>query len=94
MRAYEFTTDAKSGKTIKLALFSDVHFDSPDCDRVNLKKHLDFCLKDGGRVLLGTSIKRRYRVQGEPRRRLFGGARIRGYFSSYLIKKDGNAARK
>lgn len=56
MRAYEFTTDAKSGKTIKLALFSDVHFDSPDCDRVNLKKHLDFCLKDGRYILFGGDL--------------------------------------
>lgn len=56
MRAYEFTTDAKAGKTIKLALFSDVHFDSPDCDREILKKHLDFCLKDGRYILFGGDL--------------------------------------
>lgn len=52
MRAYQFVTDAKAGKVIKLGLFSDVHFDSPDCDRETLKKHLDFCLKDGRYILI------------------------------------------
>lgn len=56
MRAYEFITDAKAGKTIKLALFSDVHYDSPDCDREALKKHLDFCLKDGRYILFGGDL--------------------------------------
>lgn len=56
MRAYEFLTDAKAGKTIKLALFSDVHYDSPDCDRETLKKHLDFCLKDGRYILFGGDL--------------------------------------
>lgn len=52
MRAYQFVTDAKAGKVIKLGLFSDIHFDSPDCDRETLKKHLDFCLKDGRYILI------------------------------------------
>lgn len=52
MRAYQFVTDAKAGKVIKLGLFSDVHFDSPDCDRETLKKHFDFCLKDGRYILI------------------------------------------
>lgn len=56
MRAYEFTTDAKSGKIIKLALFSDIHYDSPDCDRETLKKHLDFCVKDGRYILFGGDL--------------------------------------
>lgn len=56
MKAYEFTTDAKAGKTIKLALFSDVHYDSPDCDKETLKKHLDFCLKDGRYILFGGDL--------------------------------------
>lgn len=56
MRAFEFTTDAKSGKTIKLALFSDIHYDSPDCDRETLKKHLDFCVKDGRYILFGGDL--------------------------------------
>ena len=56
MRAYEFMTDAKANKVIKLALFSDIHFDSPDCDRETLKKHLDFCLKDGRYILFGGDL--------------------------------------
>ena len=52
MRAYQFVTEAKAGKVIKLGLFSDVHFDSPDCDRETLKKHFDFCLKDGRYILI------------------------------------------
>lgn len=51
MKAFSWITTAKTGKVIKLALFSDVHFDSPDCDRETLKKHLDFCLKDGRYIL-------------------------------------------
>ena len=56
MRAYEFVTDAKTGKVIKLALFSDTHIDNPDCDKVTLKKHLDFCLKDGRYILFDGDI--------------------------------------
>lgn len=56
MRAYEFIADAKSGKTVKLALFSDIHFDSPDCDRETLQKHLNFCLKDQRYILFGGDL--------------------------------------
>lgn len=52
MRAYQFITPAKTGKTIKLGLFSDIHFDSPDCDRETLKQHFDFCKKDGRYILI------------------------------------------
>lgn len=52
MRAYQFITQAKAGKTIKLGLFSDIHFDSPDCDRDTLKQHFDFCKKDGRYILI------------------------------------------
>ena len=51
MKAFNWATPAKAGQVIKLALFSDIHFDSPDCDRETLKKHLDFCLKDGRYIL-------------------------------------------
>jgi hypothetical protein len=30
----------------KLALLSDIHWDNPKCDRVKLKDHLDYCLKN------------------------------------------------
>lgn len=56
MKCYEFITDAKSGKVIKLALFSDIHYDSPDCDRETLRKHLNFCLKDGRYILFGGDL--------------------------------------
>jgi Icc-related predicted phosphoesterase len=29
----------------ELAIFSDLHWDNPKCDRVKLKKHLDYCLE-------------------------------------------------
>ena len=51
MKAFSWVAPAKTGQTIKLALFSDIHFDSPDCDRETLKKHLDFCLKDNRYIL-------------------------------------------
>jgi hypothetical protein len=52
MKAFSWVAEAKAGKTIKLALFSDIHFDSPDCDKETLKKHLDYCLKDGRYILI------------------------------------------
>lgn len=56
MKAFSWVTPAKSGKIIKLALFSDIHFDSPDCDRETLKKHLDFCKKDGRYILINGDL--------------------------------------
>lgn len=56
MKAFSWVTTAKSGSVIKLALFSDIHFDSPDCDRETLKKHLDFCLQDGRYILFGGDL--------------------------------------
>lgn len=52
MKAFSWVAPAKAGQTIKLALFSDVHFDSPDCDRETLKKHLSYCIKDGRYILI------------------------------------------
>lgn len=52
MKAYSWVAPAKAGQVIKLALFSNIHFDSPDCDRETLKKHLDYCLKDGRYILV------------------------------------------
>lgn len=31
------------GTSVQVALLSDIHWDNPKCDRVLLKKHLDFC---------------------------------------------------
>lgn len=35
-----------SGEHNEIALLSDLHWDNPKCDRVLLKKHLDYCLKN------------------------------------------------
>lgn len=56
MKALQYNVPLKAGTTLKLALFSDIHFDSPDCDKTTLKKHLDFCLKDGRYVLIGGDL--------------------------------------
>jgi len=31
------------GRSARLAVFSDLHWDNPKCDRVKLKRHLDYC---------------------------------------------------
>jgi predicted phosphodiesterase len=56
MKAFSWVAPAKAGKVIKLALFSDIHFDSPDCDRETLKKHLEFCKKDGRYILINGDL--------------------------------------
>lgn len=56
MQAIQFNTPIKAGTTLKLGLFSDIHYDSPDCDRETLKKHLDFCRKDGRYLLFGGDL--------------------------------------
>lgn len=52
MKAYQFSTPYNIDTPIKLGLFSDVHFDSPDCDKISLKQHFDYCLKDGRYILV------------------------------------------
>lgn len=56
MKAFSWQAPAKAGAIIKLALFSDIHFDSPDCDREMLKKHLDWCIKDGRYILINGDL--------------------------------------
>ena len=56
MKALQYNVPLKAGTTLKLALFSDIHFDSPDCDKSTLKKHLDFCLRDGRYILIGGDL--------------------------------------
>lgn len=56
MKALQYNVPLKAGTTLKLGLFSDIHFDSPDCDKATLKKHLDFCLKEGRYVLIGGDL--------------------------------------
>ena len=56
MKAFEFVTPLKAGVPTKLALFSDGHIDSPNCDKMSLKYHLDYCLKDQRYILWGGDI--------------------------------------
>lgn len=53
MKAFEFISPLQAGIPTKLGLFSDIHFDSPDCDKETFKAHLDYCLKDQRYVLVG-----------------------------------------
>ena len=52
MKAFEFTTPLQAHVLTKLGLFSDVHWDSPDCDRTTLKQHMDYCLDDERYILI------------------------------------------
>lgn len=56
MKAFEFTTLFQPNSTLKLGLFSDIHFDSPDCDKETLTKHFDYCLKDNRYILIGGDL--------------------------------------
>lgn len=56
MKAFEFSTSLTAGKPTKIGLFSDIHFDSPDCDRVTFKEHLDYCLKDHRYILINGDL--------------------------------------
>lgn len=56
MRAFEFSTQFKSGIPTKLGLFSDIHIDSPDCDKATFKEHLDYCLKDHRYILINGDL--------------------------------------
>jgi predicted phosphodiesterase len=56
MKAFEFTTLIKANVPTKLGLFSDIHFDSPDCDKESLIKHFDYCLKDNRYILINGDL--------------------------------------
>lgn len=53
MKALSYNIPFIAGKTFKLALFSDLHLDSPDCDIETLKRHLDVCKKEGRYIFMG-----------------------------------------
>lgn len=53
MKAISYNIPFVAGKTFKLALFSDLHLDSPDCNLEMLKKHLEVCKKEGRFILMG-----------------------------------------
>lgn len=56
MKAYEYTTPIKANIPTKLGLFSDIHFDSPDCDKETLKQHFDYCLNDKRYILINGDL--------------------------------------
>ena len=56
MKAVQYNIPLKANNALKLGLFSDIHFDSPDCDKVTLKKHFDYCLKDNRYILIGGDL--------------------------------------
>lgn len=56
MKAIQYNIPLKANNALKLGLFSDIHFDSPDCDKVTLKKHFDYCLKDNRYIIIGGDL--------------------------------------
>lgn len=56
MKVFEYTTPMKAQTQTKLGLFSDIHFDSPDCDKETLKAHLDYCLADKRYILINGDL--------------------------------------
>lgn len=56
MKAFEFSTPFKANVPMKLGLFSDIHLDSPDCDKATFKEHLDYCLKDNRYILINGDL--------------------------------------
>lgn len=51
MKVFEFTTPFKANVPVKFGLFSDIHFDSKDCDKETLKLHMDYCLHDNRYIM-------------------------------------------
>jgi hypothetical protein len=41
-----------SGKEVKIAMLSDIHWDNPKCNQDLLKKHLDYCLAENIPVMV------------------------------------------
>lgn len=56
MKALQYNVPLKVGTTLKLAVFSDIHFDSPYSDHQSLKKHLDFCLKENRFIIINGDL--------------------------------------
>lgn len=56
MKAIQYNVPLKAGTTLKFAIFSDIHYDSPYSDHQSLKKHLDFCIKDGRFIIINGDL--------------------------------------
>lgn len=57
-----------SGEYNEVALLSDLHWDNPKCDRVLLKKHLDYCLKKNIPVVITGDLFCLMQGRGDNRR--------------------------
>lgn len=53
MKAIQFNTDIKANVPLKFALFSDIHGDSPEFDKLSFVEHATYCLKDQRYMLFG-----------------------------------------
>lgn len=53
MKAIEFTTKLQANVPLKLALFSDLHIDSPNFDEITFIEHATYCMNDQRYILFG-----------------------------------------
>lgn len=53
MKAIQFNTTIKANVPLKLALFSDIHADSPEFDKLSFDEHASYCIKDQRYMLFG-----------------------------------------
>lgn len=53
MKAIQYNIPFAAGKPLKIAMFSDLHLDSPDCNFELLIKHFNVCKKEGRYILMG-----------------------------------------
>lgn len=47
---------SKANHQISIGMLSDLHWDNPKCDWGLLKKHLDYCLENGHRVMINGDL--------------------------------------
>lgn len=56
------------GKSTKLAVISDVHWDNPKCDRKQLKRHLDYCKENNIPIFINGDFFCMMQGKYDPRR--------------------------
>jgi predicted phosphodiesterase len=56
MKAIQFNITVKANVPLKFALFSDIHGDSPEFDKVSFVEHASYCLKDQRYMLFGGDL--------------------------------------
>ena len=56
------------GNHARIAMLSDLHWDNPKCDRVMLKKHLDYCLSEQIPVMINGDMFCLMQGRGDNRR--------------------------